>query len=264
MSETTDFYSSWLGCASFGIGSSRALAAVSPSIISPLDISDCLIWFDANNGDTVTVDSKDNSAILTWQSLGSQSNTMVPDSNGTGYYNVDTINGLNVVQFPASNTMTWYGSIPGQEKTIFFVSKDLTDLTTILAPFMDNISGNATQALQIGHSYTGSNFVYVNCVNGLWCSYASDSNNPVSRVQMTSWRATSNLGSNFVHLNTSNLTLVDNYAVGQYNENPVPYIVNRPDGSSQDVAEIVLYNRALTDEEVGLVETYLLTKWGIP
>ena len=261
MSETTDFYSSWLGCASFGIGSSRALAAVSPSIISPLDISDCLIWFDGNNGATVTVDT-DNTTVLSWQSLGSQSNTMVPDT-GTGQYNVDTINSLNVVQFPASNTMSWYGSIPGQEKTIFFVSKDLTDLTRSGA-FMDNISGNASQALQIGHSHSAGNFLYVNCVNGLWCSYASDSNNPVSNVQMTSWRATSNLGSNFVHLNRSNLTLVDNYVVGQYNENPVPYIVNRPDNSSQDVAEIVLYNRALTDEEVGLVEAYLLTKWGIP
>lgn len=263
MSESTDYYVSWAGCPSFGVAGPRVQATITPPVVFlPTDLSNCEVWFDANNGDSITVDSKDGTSMLTWTSLGTSGDVMTPDT-GTAQYGIDTINGLATAYFPASNTMSWYGRISNQEKTIFYVSKGLSDLTTLGAPYMDNITGVASGGLQVGYVYSLGNFIYTNCVNGVACATAYSLTNPVSNAQMTSWRITSNLGSNFFHLNSSNLSLTDNITAGSYNDNPIPYQVNRTDGSSQDVGEIIVYSRALPDSEVAQVESYLLTKWGL-
>lgn len=263
MSESADFYMSWLGCSAFGVGSIRRLPAEPlPAAFAPTDLSNCVVWFDANNGDTITVDTNDDTSILTWQSLGSQSNIMEP-TTGTGQYNTHTINTLPVVYFAPSNQMSWYGQITGQERTVFFLTTSLSELSSLGVPFMDNITGNAFGGMQVGSVYSGGNYIYTNCVNGIECASAYTLSNPYNIPLILEWRITSNLGSNFFRLNGSNITLVDNYASGNYNESPIPYNVNRLDGSSQDVGEIIVYNRALTNDEVLEVETYLLTKWSL-
>lgn len=262
MSESADFYISWLGCSAFGVGSTQRLVEPIPSAFVPTDLSNCIIWFDANNGDTIAVDSKDDTSILSWQSLGTSSNLMEP-TTGTGFYNTHTINTLPVVYFPASNQMSWYGSISGQEKTVFFLTTSLSELSVLAVPFMDNITGNASEGFQMGSVYSGGNYIFTTCINGVVCASAYTASNPYNIPQVLAWRITSNLGSNFFHQNGSNITLTDNFAASGYSELPIPYDVNRLDGSSQDVGEIIVYNRALTDREVTQVESYLFTKWSI-
>lgn len=263
MSESTDFYMSWLGCGAFGAQNSR-ITALEPIVFLPTDLSNCAIWFDANNSDSIAVDPLDNSSLLSWNNLGDLSGSMTP-ATGTGNYNVDTINALNVVQFPVGNTMSWYNAIPDQEKTSFIVAKGLTDLTTILNPYMDLWSGAASQGYQLGYSYVRDldTFVYAQCRSGDWCVYSTTGTNPYNTPQLVSYRITTDLSSNFIRINSVNQTLLENHTADLFNTFPIPYVVNRDDGSSQDIAEIIIYNRALTDVEVAQVEAYLTAKWAI-
>ena len=262
MSETSDFYSSWLGCAAFGAGSSLRLQAPEPIVFVPTDLSGCGIWFDAANDLSVTVDTKDNTSILTWQNLGDLSGSMVPYV-GTGSYGVDTVNSLPVVLFGPSNNMYWYGELPTQEKTAFVVFNCLSDLTTIGAPYLNLWNGEATQGFQLGLSYSLPNFYYSLCRSGDWCNYGTTTDNPQNIPKLVSYRITTDLSSNFININGVPLTLQENHTADGFNVYPIPYSVNRTDGSSQDMCEIVIYNRALNDTEVAQVEAYLIAKWDV-
>jgi hypothetical protein len=263
MSESTDYYPSWLGCGAFGATGSRRLQEVTPIVFQPTDLSACSVWFDANNSASLTLDV-DNSSILSWQNLGDASGAMVPNV-GTGLSGMDTLNGLNVVLFGTSNNMSWYGALTEQPKTCFVVFKCLTDLFTIGVPFLNLWNGDAAAGLQLGlYADSGSGLVYYSlCQAGNWCNNITNTTNPQNIPYYMTARIDTDRSNNVIKLNgvagTGDST---NNAVG-FNTFPIPNSVNRIDGSSMDIAEIIIYNRSLSDEEVAQVEAYLADRWAI-
>ena len=67
MSESTDFYVSWLGVGAFGANGVR-IRDQEPPIFRPTDISGCVMWFDANNNVAVTYN--DLLQVSSWSNLG--------------------------------------------------------------------------------------------------------------------------------------------------------------------------------------------------
>ena len=262
MSEYTDFYLSWSGCAAFGAAGSSQLTIPTPVVFSPTDLSGCQIWFDANNSGSITTDV-DNTSILTWQNLGDLSANMIP-YNGTGSYNVDTINGLNVVRFGASNNMYVYGELPNEHKTAFVVFKGLNDLSGASFPFLNLFNAEASNGFQFGASYYEAlgGYIYTACQNGIWCNYGTGPNS-YNTTTMAACRVDVDISNNFISVNKANLPGDNVNSASGFNQFPIPYVVGRNDGSSMDCAEIIVYTRALSDSEVAQVYTYLTTRWGI-
>jgi hypothetical protein len=261
MSESADYYLSWLGCPAFGVGSTIRLRDPEPIAFVPTDLSGCYIWFDANNPDSITVDDKNGQSILEWANLGDLSANMVPNT-GTGLYNVDTINTLPAVQFASGNNMFWYGELPNQPKTAFVVSTILSDLTTLAVPFVNLVNGDGAAGLQLGVSYSFPLFYYSLCQSGNWCNFVNGVN-PYNTPQILGFRITADGSNNFISIDGGDQPLQETHPAAGFNTNPIPYTVNRTDGSSMDIGEIIIYNRELSNSEVLQVYNYLSDKWGI-
>lgn len=261
MSESADYYMSWLGCNSFGVGSRVRLTAPEPITFQPTDLSACSFWFDATDNIAITADASNN--IISWANDGDLSGVQLLPYFGTGVTGVDTINSLNVVRFPVGSNMYFYGQLTSEETTSFVVYKNLIDLSGLATPFLNLINGDATAGLQLGLTKDPSlGYLYVLCQSGSWCLVAPGSND-YERPLYVSGRITNTLADNYISVNGVNLTLTENHTASGMNTNPIPYSVSRTDGSSIDVGEIIIYNRALTDVEVELVYAYLASRWAI-
>lgn len=259
MSETCDFYLSWEGCAAFGGGSITRLTEPNP--LPAPDISGLSFWYDANNFPTITADSS--GVISTWASLGDLSANLIPNL-GSGITGVDSINGLNVVQFNTSNSMKLSGALTNEPKTAFVVFKALVDLSGLAFPYLNLFNGEFSTAFQFGAAYDGGlgGYIFTVCQNGIWCNYGV-ATNFTNTPTLTSCRIDTDISNNFITQNNTLLSGDLSYSASGFSTNPGAYSVGRSDGSSMDVGEIMIYNRALSDAEVTLVHQYLQLKWGI-
>lgn len=265
MSESADFYSSWLGCNSFGVAPSKLLAAVIPVPFAPTDLSDCLLWYDANDGATITTDPMDGKTILTWDSLGTASGFTLLPNVGSAQSESDTINGLNVATFTSGNNMiTNAVSLNTQESTWFFVVESLTDLSGEAIPFLVLYNGNDLAAYSVGAFYSAGDYGLGIGPSGVSSTLAYNSAvNPYPNPLIYALRLNSDGTQNFLQVNGTSLTLTSSYPATGFNTLPVTWTVGRSDGTSMNVGEIICYGRALSDAEVVQVNAYLSDKWAI-
>ena len=133
MSETADFYSSWLGCASFGAVSKRAIAAPEPIVFQPTDLSNCSVWLDANDGATIIDVS---GSLTSWANKGTFGGS-ANANDGVVLTGTDTINSLNVMKFQAYADLLFNWTQVSNPITCFIVMKPITDLTTAGLPYMN-------------------------------------------------------------------------------------------------------------------------------
>ncbi len=266
MSESTDFYMSWLGCSAFGVASSSFLAAPTPIPFSPTDLSGCLIWYDANNGATITTDLSNN--IETWSSLGSATDFTLKPNSGSGVYGADTINGLSVVTFQAGkNMITGSAALDTQESTWFYVVESLTDLSTEAIPFLTLYNGNDTAAYSLGVFYDGGSMTYAAAIGaaGVSSTLGYDLTvNPYPTPLVYAFRLNSDGTQNFIKVNGQSITLTESYPATGFNTGIITWTMGRSDGTSMNVGEVICYGRALSDSEVTQVSAYLSDRWAIP
>lgn len=267
MSETTDFYSSWLGCSAFGAVNNR-IRAEEPIVFSPTDLSNCDIWFDANNPTTITTDPF-GGYVTTWSNLGNYGGLASNvDTSNVIYTGTQTINFLNVLDFNSNAAMTFPFAKPSYDTTLFVVSQPITNLSTNFRPNIDwfnPVGYNGFLGAGMGYEPTFTPpWFYATAASGYYFScLGADSNDPTGRPISVCIRTTSDTSGNIVTLNGSNLTLLyqDNAV---YSSDLVPYYIGSTVYNSQFwMAEMIIYDRKLTDEEVAQVTTYLQAKWAI-
>ena len=257
---------SWTGCSAFGVSSSPFLAAPTPIPFAPTDLSDCLLWYDANNGATITTDV-DEKTILTWDSLGTASGFTLTPNNGSAQSGIDTINGLNVAAFlPNSNMITGAASLNTQESTWFYVVESLTDLSTEAIPFLLLYNGDDSAAYSLGAFYDDGASTYGVAIgpSGVSSTLAYDlSANPYPNPLIYSFRLTSDASGNFIKVNNAPLSLTESYPATGFNTSSITWTMGRSDGTSMNVGEVICYGRALSDSEVTQVSAYLSDRWAI-
>jgi len=266
MSESADFYMSWLGCSAFGVASSQFLVAPTPIPFAPTDLSDCLLWYDANNGATITTDIDNN--IETWSSLGSATGFTLKPNTGSAQYGTDTINGLSVATFPSGkNMITEAASLNTQESTWFYVVESLTDLSTEAIPFLLLYNGNDAAAYSLGVFYDAGTPSYGIAIgsSGVSSTLGYDiSGNPYPNPLVYSFRLTSDASGNFIKVNGQSISLTESYPATGFNTSAITWTMGRADGTSMNVGEVICYGRALSDSEVTQVSAYLSDRWAIP
>ena len=264
MSESTDFYMSWLGCNAFGIGGGTQLNIPQPVIVfKPTDLSDCSIWLDATDNLTITADGSGN--VSSWFNKGDLSGSMVPD----GVYavpttGIHTLNGNNMIWFDSNQTLTSIFQFSQQAYTMFLVGNVLSDLT---------VNNYASFFLGIGFYDFGQNIFWDSGAAEYWNGISANgiggtiitttSTDPINTPSIYAYRTSSDLSSNQILVNGVTQSLYINDFL-TYTTSATNYWIHYPTHTSVfDVGEIIIYNRALSDSEVSQVQTYLADKFGI-
>ena len=239
---------------------------VPPSTItfSPLDISGCAIWLDANQG--VTLDLSGN--VGSWANLGFVSTTYDQEV-GIVSVNVDK-NGMSTIQFDGNTTLSNYSQLPYVSRTIFTVFENLSLLDTISYPYINLMNTSVETGRQVGVAYDSntSNYFWSICQQGQNCPVSAqlpvplgtgDRNLGIAVILSNSAPSTLGFFNGGSNINTS--TDIGNL----FSTNPIPYQIGSPVSGSPDfrMAEYIEYNSYLDNVQISTVADYLVNKWAI-
>lgn len=267
MSGYTDFYVSWLGNNSFGNTPSRTAPAPAPApvVFTPLDISDCYLWF---NCDDTTTMALSNVTVLSFSNLGLASAIA---SNTVGEVTVvQDVNNLNVLNFASGTQLEYSATLPYLDRTQFVVFKSLSDMSNATYPYLTFTSGGYS-AMQTGVNWDSNSglFQYSMCQNGLNCPVlGTTSNNPLSNATMVTYVSESvGYSNNALYINDGSNINVSTDIGNLYNTSNDTYTLNNAgppgEGQSQNLCELIEYGRVLTSNEILTVQEYLNSKWGL-
>jgi hypothetical protein len=255
-----------------GKGGSKILA-------KPTQISDCILWLDADDAETVVTSGAN---ITNWLDKSGKGNH-AEDHGATEYpqYDSSRINGRRVVNFVATSNTAGdvlkgafaSGSQPfsGSGTTMITVIRQNSFVGTEYAAWFE-----AAQGAFASGSY--GNRVIFNMFGSAYGSGGSaDKVRMANDVGTTSWgkRIENNAAVMGVYTNDSSTTKTyfNGEFIGNHGEDKGDdartYYCLGDDMTSDDhfngyICEIIIYNKVLSDAERQSVEYYLSRKWAIP
>lgn len=266
MSQSTDFYMSWLGFSGFGVGSSRPLREPGPPPFSPLDISGLQLWMEANDSDSVNANVF--GIVLSWKNKGLLGGQF--DLSGTVgvTYGSTFVNGEAVVNFPANAYMAGNFAMNFQDRTILYVYRRNTDISGGVLTWLTSDTANG---LESGVVTDGSTFTYVlaqhpgSVVN---LAFADSIDRKHYAVLVSFSGSSTNTSNNYGGLNSIGQTLSVSQTVSNYPTTSIPYVLGNfvngtPLQNDVDMCEILIYDSVLDGEQRDAVSTYLMNKWNI-
>jgi len=250
-------------------------------VSSPNLISNLSFWFDANDNTTIDLQRGNSSNIYGWRSKGnfpiliSTAATVapaVPNNAVVPYIVPNGLNGRQTVFFPGISSILMtqstcrFNAVATNNETTIFTVVNPTNNGTVFA--YENYFGNRCSYTLGGFFYGNFLYVTVNSIGGT-CNVGyyqqtfyrrnSDSN------QVIKFRGRlNNSGANTL-LMTANQTFALGGIPGPLSGN-TSFPLSNPGnliGLTGNIAEVLLYNRGLTDDEIVSVEGYLAKKWGI-
>jgi len=233
----------------------------------PQNLPGLSVWFDASDATTI---NSIGSNLVSWRSKDSNAIVMNNGNYPLGPTVIQNVrNGLPVVRFDGTNNsfissiVSTYNSsnFTLNNQTTMFVAYNRTNAGT---PF--NILDTATRGSDLRIAPQGGTFFYGNLNSGI-NNFKVDftvPNDTTLGFRVDSFYAYSQIigfrlnGSTFA---TSNLPTPTSFPTG------VPLIVQMGGFSlggrlfTQDLGEVILYNRGLNDTEIASIEAYLAKKW---
>jgi hypothetical protein len=251
------------------IGTGR-FAAAAPSF-APTDIANCILWLDASHAASFTFSS--GSVVSQWSDRSGGARHMV--SGGTNQPSRSgTMNSLPTVVFDGTDDYMEYDA-----------GSDVIDVSpwSFFAVVKDTSGNSSERILTSRQSATGSaDFESPNAIYGtrnsgaFFNAYAAGTtgtNQTLSASTAYVVRSTLN-GSNSVQVAVNAVTTTAAAAAAPANQRYLrlaqvsgstsnPPVTFGTDGWHGEIAEVVLYNSALSGSDITTVETYLATKWGI-
>lgn len=264
MSEITDFYVSWQGCAAFGANNVR-LKTLEPEYIRPTDISGCVLWLDANDGSTVL--TNDLLQVQSWVNKGTLGGKFDVSGGVLLEYGTTTVNGLNVVTFPENGFMQGNYQFNFQARSVFFVSRENTTPLSVANPWL---SSDTTNGMEVFSIRNGSTIYFIGKHPSPVPSLAFDASNiPLQTPVLVEFVVASDISNNWMGLNGDQYPAVYEVAAAGFNTNPDTYYLGgyfsgATVASAQDMCEVIVYNRAVSPAERRDIEEYLKAKWGLP
>src|SRR5690554_4733986 len=214
------------------------------SQITPSDISDLLLWYDASD---LTVSPGN---LSSWNDKsGNNHDLLQPSSNNQPLKINNVIGDKSIVRFDGNDFMVSnFGTSYSNPGTIFILYKTISNANQYL---FDGL--NSFNSLQLRNGNTVQAYV-----DGSLISY--------SKIYP------SDLTINTLVINTNNSLLLENSIIkttGSINSNTIEGVnIGRYHGGggvfNGDIAEFIYYNRALTISEIEDVEYYLRHKYAPP
>ena len=245
-----------LGCAAY------ASAAAIPT-------TNLALWLDAGQG--VTTDTSSN--VTLWQDQSGQGHdaTVDPVVNSAPVLAANQINGLPAVQFNGGQTLDIAGQVlTSQQFTIFAVVTDTSDVSSGLSDIFSNWTGaNSVQSVFLGTA-SGIDGVtrsvrFTDDIGG-----ATDPNHTETGVgsvpSNTPLILNGNSTATDANIFLDGSLLYDNGAPLSTRELDTPYAVGAQGQNDfefwqGDIAELIVYNSALSTDDFNAVNNYLDTKY---
>jgi hypothetical protein len=243
-------------------------------IAKPTQISDCILWLDADDAETVVTSGAN---ITNWLDKSGKGNH-ARDHGATEYpqYDSSRINGRKVVNFVNPDVLKGAfasGSQPfsGSGTTIISVIKQNTFVGDEFMAWFE-----AAQGAFASGSY-GNRIVFSIYGAAFGAGGSADKVRMASDVGTTSWgkRIENNAAVMGVYTNDSSTTKTyfNGEFIGKHGEDKGDdartYYCLGDDMTSGDhfngyICEIIIYNKVLSDAERQSIEYYLSRKWAIP
>ena len=227
---------------------------------SPLNVSGCVLWFDAEDTKTMTFSG---STVTSWTSKGSStvSTSVVSGSTNPTY---TTYNNLPALGFNGTSTyiQTANVSVPGTGTTWITCSVNLTPVT-VSTPVDSSVvlATNSPGERAIRYSATGGNTYYT--INRNLTNTADLLRGQINE-NANGIRGFMDTASYFTGFTNGTQTVSNTNAVTYVAPANQPFLMGKWATGYLNgyIYESLVYNRVLTLEEYQQVEGYLAQKWG--
>lgn len=225
----------------------------SSSFIYSAKPTDILLWMVADSG--VTADGSN--YVSQWNDLsGNESHAIQEDGSHQPTLVTNELNGHSVVRFNGGNTFMWTGSVDiGNEMTIIAVTRALSNSGNWQRVISDN-------AYFLFGYYAGENYNYYG--NGAWVGGGSHTTASIGSFEVKTTAATTTADHSYlngVEYTQTNITRSAHNA---------PLIIGASWESSAnaqfldgDIAELIIFNKVLSDVERRAIESKLTLKYKI-
>jgi len=204
--------------------------------------------------DASSISANDGDALTVWKDVSGNAYNATPVT-GSPVYKTNILNGKPIVRFTASNTDGMRSIVPvSSTYTLFSVARmrDLSSPGRIIASIYPEKAnylagwwgGYESTFYAEGWVKSGTVSVTTN-----WHQYTTKGDGTTS----TFYESGTSLASNTAGVSSPNGGIaLSGYALASSTEM-----------SNCDIAEVILYNRVLSDTERGSIESYLLSKYGL-
>lgn len=228
---------------------SNVLLLMGDDVFSPNQLTSLTLWYDAS---TVTGVTSGN-ALSQWDDLSSNDNHAVQATGDNQPLWVDNVvNGNAIIRFDGNDFLQLTAIIPNtdyDDYTSFVVMKQRTSGTQMIALATDGVYGAPFTVQDIGDG-----FIYIAGKS----NYAATTGGNQNTFQY--FTTTSNTGTLGLRINGIDKSMIPAGISG----GSFTYICRRGgDYGDGDIAELLFYNRFLTETEILSVETYLKAKYGL-
>jgi len=210
-------------------------------------------WWDANDDSTVTLSG---SNVTQWRDKSGNSNHMSVPSSYSGPTRGNTLNSKKVLTFTQSNGLESTLNLSSSNYTVLGVSRyTATGQTPSTSPSSGRVIQANSNNWLLGHHNAGTQRHYA---VGWVTSAGTDD---------TNWRIYSGTGDisgdvyKFYVVGTDN---TQNSGAGSAGPNGLGINTGYSEHSACEGAEIIAFNRVLSDDERTKVHNYLQNKWNIP
>ncbi len=248
----------------------RYVMPMSPAF-NPRVLSNCLFWFDAADLGTI---ASNTSNVTTWSNKGIYpANAESNASFTTGRTGINTINSLNVVNFPAGASLLFPNISTGkQTRSVFVVTRNLTQLVSgVFQGFLNAAAGYAAwQDFYLTYDNGTSQYVIVFGRNAgdanAGAIFPNPVSNPLNVVNMYGIVLSTSLSSNIATQNGSTMTTQLNQACGTTTFTTTSgnaVLATAAYNTAQDMAEYIQFDYELEPSDRYRVEGYLAWKWGL-
>ena len=228
---------------------------------SPLNVSGCVLWFDAEDTKTMTFSG---STVTSWTSKGSSTVSTSVVSGGFTNPTYTTYNNLPALGFNGTSTyiQTANVSVPGTGTTWITCSVNLTPVT-VSTPVDSSVvlATNAPGERAIRYSATGANTYYT--INRNLTNTADLLRGQINE-NANGIRGFMDTASYFTGFTNGTQTVSNTNAVTYVAPANQPFLMGKWASGYLNgyIYESLVYNRVLTLEEYQQVEGYLAQKWG--
>lgn len=218
------------------------------AVFSPSSIAGLVLWLDAADASTITVDGSNN--VSEWRDKSGNARHAAQSTalNRPSYTSGGQVNGINAPTFNGTSHHLLTPSVTQAQPTTVFVALRPTSNTLYRGVFDGTTARNAIYGLNgtlnifAGTELVGTTALTLNSAAQLTAVFnGSSSSLRVNRSAQSSGNSGANSLSGNIYIGRSSNT----YWEGQ-------------------IAEVVAYSAVLSASDRDAVETYLASKWGTP
>ncbi len=230
------------------------------AIISPADVAGCALWLDASDAETITLTE---GRVSEWRDKSSKGAHVSQDVAAKRPFSaLAMLNGKNVITFNGTN---WLGGPAvlqlGDDTFSYFAVWQRLDTNAAAQVVFEQSMTPQTTGTRASLLSTGNQYGFYGQANDVKVAYFTPREWKLSGLEVDG-RATRNIQ---VYDNSTNAVGSINITTENVGTNGIRVaakLVNGGENLSGSVAEILVYDRILSDTDRNAVLYYLQQKWG--